>query len=194
MRTLTAPPGLCGFRRELDGQPPSISGFMRRYSGRECNTPRRIGAPRAASLEQESRMKNPHPHSIMFERVSLADAKRIHDRASANEAKPDWLQRRSANNNVDPLHPDTAKWIRGLPADIRPDELARRYARIANRIYSLWHQPSRCTDYLDELLIVRRASRQGFPREVAKDIAKLTAHYARLNRFSSMDRPLMRAS
>jgi hypothetical protein len=96
----------------------------------------RVGAPSPATLEQESRMKNPHPHSIMFERVSLADAKRVHDRAPANEAKPAWLKRRSANNNAEPLHPDTANWIRGLPADIRPDELARRYARL-NRFSSM---------------------------------------------------------
>lgn len=72
--------------------------------------------------------------------------------------------------------------------------LTQRYARIANRICSLWQKPAQCAEYLEELLIVRRVRRQGFPADVAKDIAQITAHYARLNRYRSIDTSWKRAS
>lgn len=138
-------------------------------------------------------MSDPHLQSIAFERVSVAQAKAAHDGPSAPEAKTDWLRRKAANN-AEPLPPQTREWIQGLPPDLRLDALTRRYARIANRICSLWQKPAQCTDYLEELLIVRRAHRQGFPKDVAKDIAKIAAHYARLNRYRSIDTSWNRAS
>jgi hypothetical protein len=138
-------------------------------------------------------MTAPHLHSIAVEHITVADAKAVHDGPPALSAKSDWLHRRSANN-AEPLQPETLAWIQRLPSDLRLGALTQRYARIANKICDLWLQPAECTDYLDELLIVRRASRQGFPAEVANDIARLTAHYARLNRYRSIKASWKRAS
>jgi hypothetical protein len=138
-------------------------------------------------------MSDPHLHSIAFERVTVAEAKAVHDGPSAPEAKADWPRRRAANN-AEPLHPQAREWIQGLPPDLRLEALTQHYARIANKICSLWPKPEQCTEYLEELLIVRRVRRQGFPAEVAKDIAKITAHYARLNRYRSIDTSWKRAS
>ena len=117
---------------------------------------------------------------IPYEKVLLADAKRVHDGKPA-AIPPDWSVRRGAVQRHEVLSEPTRQWIDSLPADVRPHHLAQRYARIANTIGGLWPQPVRCASYLADLLIVRRAHREGFPFDVANDIAKLAAHHALLH-------------
>lgn len=128
--------------------------------------------------------------SFTFEKVSLEDAKRVHDGVpstkSSLDGPLDGHHNRARINNDEPLRPETAQWLLALPATVRPHKLAQRYPRVANRICALWGQPRQCSDYLDELLLVRRpVPRQGFPSEVAKDIAGLTAYYLKLHPVTS---------
>jgi hypothetical protein len=75
------------------------------------------------------------------------------------------------------LHGDTIKWLAGLPADVRPTLLPIQFVRIANELARVWPAPRACLDYFDDLLIDRRGGRQGFPFDVALEIAGLKDHY-----------------
>jgi hypothetical protein len=116
---------------------------------------------------------------IKFEKVSLADAKSVHEGKPQQPKVDDWSIRRSARNQHEPLSEATTAWMRQLPDDVRPLELAERFPRIANRICILWIDQVRCASYLADLLIDRRRDRQGFPAAIAKEIADLTVHQAR---------------
>lgn len=72
---------------------------------------------------------------------------------------------------------DTIKWLAGLPSDVRPGALPIQYVRIANKLARVWADPHACLEYLDGLLIDRRGGRQGFPFEVALELAGLKDHY-----------------
>jgi hypothetical protein len=73
----------------------------------------------------------------------------------------------------------TVGWMRQLPPHVVPHELARQYARIANRLARLWDTPTPCREYLDSLLLDRRGGRRGFAPEVLKEIRTLSDHYCR---------------
>ncbi|MEO6929065.1 MAG: hypothetical protein ABI190_07850, partial [Casimicrobiaceae bacterium] len=75
--------------------------------------------------------------TIAFERVSLADAKRVHDGPAPRGWRDDWTSRRCAANAGEVLDPATSAWIATLPSAIQPVHLARRFVRIANRISRL---------------------------------------------------------
>jgi len=69
------------------------------------------------------------------------------------------------------------RWLAQLPAELRPFETGRQYARIVNRMAELSRQKLRLLDYLESLVISDRPSRQGFPREVGREIAALHQHF-----------------
>jgi hypothetical protein len=72
---------------------------------------------------------------------------------------------------------DTIRWLAALPPDVRPTALPTQFVRIANALARIWSDHRRCLDYLEELLIDRRGSRQGFPFDVALEIAGLKDYY-----------------
>lgn len=72
---------------------------------------------------------------------------------------------------------DTIKWLAGLPSDVRPSALPIQFVRIANQLARVWPTPRVCLDYLDDLLIDHRGGRQGFPFDVALELAGLKDHY-----------------
>ena len=72
---------------------------------------------------------------------------------------------------------DTIKWLAALPQNVRPTSLPIQHVRIANALARLWSDHRRCLEYLEELLIDRRGDRQGFPFEVALEIAGLKDYY-----------------
>jgi hypothetical protein len=119
--------------------------------------------------------------SIMFEKVSLADAKRVHDGKPRQVARHDGSLRRGANDHEEPLREAMTTWLADLPDNVRPLRLVERFPRIANKICALWKQPVRCSYYMADLLIVRREKRQGFPLVIGKEIGKLIAHYSTLH-------------
>jgi len=92
----------------------------------------------------------------------------------------DSLEEISARRRPQPpesLQSDTIRWLAGLPVDVRPTALPIEYVRIANALARVWPDHRRCPEYFDELLIDQRGGRQGFPFEVALEIAGLKDHY-----------------
>jgi hypothetical protein len=51
------------------------------------------------------------------------------------------------------------------------------YVRIANALARAWSAPRACLEYFDDLLIDRRGGRQGFPFDVALELAGLKDYY-----------------
>jgi hypothetical protein len=117
---------------------------------------------------------------LAYEKVTLADAKKVHDGAPRREIHIDWTSRRVSGDQGDPLFAATMSWMGELQGDARPIQLAIAFPRIANRICALWNHPVRCGSYLADLLIMRRANRKGFPADVAREIGDLAALHARL--------------
>jgi hypothetical protein len=114
--------------------------------------------------------------SIAFEKVSLADAKRVHD-GVPRRLRDDWSSRRAADR-AEPLREATAAWMSNLPDNVLPRHLAELFPRIVNKLCALWDDPARCSNYLKDLLIHRRSSRKGFPAAVAREIVTLTGYHA----------------
>jgi hypothetical protein len=86
----------------------------------------------------------------------------------------DWVRHRAPRRHRDEVLSDAAvAWLARLPDDFRPDLLAARYPRIANRMALLWRDPGLIEEYLDDLLVARRPNRQGFAPEVASDLQSL---------------------
>ena len=77
----------------------------------------------------------------------------------------------------EPLAPETIRWLAGLPSDVRPTAMPSQYTRIANRMAQVWGTPHTCLGYLEDLLLDRRGDREGFPFEVALELAGLKDHY-----------------
>jgi hypothetical protein len=96
--------------------------------------------------------------------------------ALAEESLKDVIARRRPQP-PEVLLSDTIKWLAALPADVRPTALPIQYVRIANAVARVWSDHRRCLEYLEDLLIDRRGGRQGFPFEVALEIAGLKDHY-----------------
>jgi hypothetical protein len=114
---------------------------------------------------------------IAYEKVSLADAKRVHE--GAPRPRHDWSSRRAAELH-EPLREATASWMSNLPDNVRPLHLAKLFPRIVNKLCTLWGGPAPCSYYLRDLLIDRRSKRSGFPAAVAREIVALTAYEATL--------------
>lgn len=75
------------------------------------------------------------------------------------------------------LLPRTANWIASLPERVRPDALAKQFARISNLICATWVDPPACRKYFDELLVETRLRRKGFPAAVLRELTDLQAYY-----------------
>lgn len=120
---------------------------------------------------------------IPFTKISIEEAKT----ALQNSGEPvrilpqvttSWETRRKPPHDVDQdLAKQAFQWLATLPKDTRPTALALQFPRIANRLAEIWKRPLQCERYLDELMIDRRGGRQGFPSDVAADIAKVKLHF-----------------
>lgn len=82
---------------------------------------------------------------------------------------------------VDRLLPTTIAWAQRLPSDLRPIALLDRYARIANLLAAMWADPRAFDAYMDSLLTDKRGNRQGFPPEVARELATLALAHSRVS-------------
>lgn len=81
---------------------------------------------------------------------------------------------------METLRGETATWLEALPEHVRPQELARQFPRIANRLQEIWKRPAICEQYIEDLVVDRRGGRQGFPAKVATEIVELRDYYASL--------------
>ena len=68
-------------------------------------------------------------------------------------------------------------WLESLPDDIRPKMVPEKYARIVNRMASLWKRPDEFMAYMDGLLVDDRGDRSGFPMTIALELATIKDHY-----------------
>lgn len=120
---------------------------------------------------------------IPFAKVSLEEAKAALSTAIgparvSPQVSSRWESRRGPQHAVaQDLATQTFKWLATLPKEARPNALAIKFPRIANRLADIWKRPLHCERYLDDLMIDRRGGRQGFPSDVAADIARLKAHF-----------------
>lgn len=120
---------------------------------------------------------------IPFAKISIEEARA----ALQNDGMPGrvlpqiatrWETRRKPQHAaVQDLATHTFKWLATLPKESRPTALSMKFPRIANRLAEVWKRPLQCERYLDELMIDRRGGRQGFPSDVAADIARLKLHF-----------------
>jgi hypothetical protein len=82
---------------------------------------------------------------------------------------------------VNTLLPATVTWAQRLPSDLRPVALLDRYARIANLLAATWADPRAFDAYMDSLLTDKRGNRQGFPPEVARELATLALAHSKIS-------------
>lgn len=93
----------------------------------------------------------------------------VQDPATLRKAKP-----------VNYLLPASIQWFESLPRGVRPVALTTHYARIVNLIVRQWNENKACCAYFDDLLTDRRGNRQGFPRDVYRELKALREYYLRL--------------
>ncbi len=74
------------------------------------------------------------------------------------------------------LQPFTLTWMKNLPADVRPLQCARHYPRVLNKVAAIWNLQERCLDHLEDLLVDRRGTRQGFRHGVHDELRRLISY------------------
>jgi hypothetical protein len=77
------------------------------------------------------------------------------------------------NELLDP----TFKWVVTLPRSVQPLALMRRFPRIVNQLASSWSDTPSVRSYLDALLVDHRGDREGFPREVLRELLMLRLYH-----------------
>ena len=118
--------------------------------------------------------------SLEFENVSVSDVRKELDQSQKQaEDRKRVIERTSQTSSV--LTDETSRWIAGLPPDVRPVTLARKFPRIANSIAELWRRVARCEEYLATLVVDQRGDRSGFPPDVARELTALCNYYTVLH-------------
>jgi hypothetical protein len=116
--------------------------------------------------------------AVEFEPVSVEDVKHLlkletvpvfHKAGDPFKA----LRRKEA---AAPLEGYAISWMAKLPREVQPRVTGQKYARIVNRLAALWSVEDRAYAYLRELSVDTRGSRQGFPKDVSKELNALRAH------------------
>ena len=85
-------------------------------------------------------------------------------------------QRRRAQPLNQPL-PATWRWIKSLPAEVRPLSVLEHFPRIANMLARTWRDTPSLNSYMDSLLVDRRGGRLGFPNEVQCELMTLRDYF-----------------
>ena len=107
-----------------------------------------------------------------FERIEQAD------QANPSPEKDGRAAQRAPEKRGDRmLSLEAVDWLKSLPRDVRPYNLAQRYPRICNRMVERWKYPDLMIPNFDDLLMDRRRGRQGFPMTIAIEVAGLKEHF-----------------
>ncbi len=116
---------------------------------------------------------------IPFEKLSVEEVQNStwQDIPPPRSLAKNWQAHRPTTSEAKPDIRLLLPWVQELPEEVRPRQLVIQYARIANRLASLWHHPAACEKYLNELMIDERGDRKGFPAEVALELATLQAYF-----------------
>ena len=124
------------------------------------------------------------PEDVLdFEITDIEDARRVLDHESvmqfevATAASPDqWKKLRRATLPTDrALSGNGIDWLLSLPANLRPDQLSRRFPRIVNALAEVWDDADACHALFVRLLEDGRKGREGFPAEVHDELLALRA-------------------
>jgi hypothetical protein len=112
------------------------------------------------------------------DRVSLNDVTvdRVSQPAAPAPQSGDWTKRRTTEPANGLLKP-TSAWASTLPPEVQPRSLMYKFPRIANLLAAMWPDPNSFRRYIDDLLVDKRGSRQGFPVEVLRELFELRAFY-----------------
>jgi hypothetical protein len=97
--------------------------------------------------------------------------------------RPIWAARRDPPSHRDATLSQIARvWFESLPVPLRPEHLCVRYPRIANRLALCWPDSTLTQRLFENLVVDKRGGRQGFPTEVAAELAQLQRFAAHLER------------
>ncbi|RJG00911.1 hypothetical protein [Noviherbaspirillum sedimenti] len=116
---------------------------------------------------------------IPFEKISVEEA----HNSTWQELPPpkvldkNWGAHRFPLSQDKPDIKQLMPWVQQLPPEVRPRQLVIQYARIANKLAELWKHPIACEKYFNALMIDDRGDRQGFPADVALELAALQAYF-----------------
>jgi hypothetical protein len=108
--------------------------------------------------------------------VEWIDAETMKSILAKGPTQPDWTSRRKAAPCNELLH-STLGWAGNLPPEVKPQALMDRYPRLANLVAANWKEAQAFRLCLDGLLVDRRGGRQGFPRDVLDEFARLRTFY-----------------
>jgi len=98
-------------------------------------------------------------------------------------AEPPKKENRKAPAD-EPLSAEVVLWLNELPETVRPMQTCARFPRIVNNIAKAWPQAQQCRALFDDLLLDNRGDRQGFPMDIAFELAALKNYYeTAVNRF-----------
>ena len=97
----------------------------------------------------------------------------------------DWTKRRMSEPANGLLKP-TFAWASTLPLEIQPRTLLYRFPRIANLVAAMWQDPNSLRRYVDDLLVDKRGTRQGFPVEVLRELFQLRAYFDEMHPDTSL--------
>jgi hypothetical protein len=90
-----------------------------------------------------------------------------------------WRQPPSPSDSV--INAATVGWMKQLPPELAPVELAVQYPRILNRLARFWEIPGMIHEYFEDLLFAKRARRKGFAPNVKAEIIALCNYYRSLH-------------
>jgi hypothetical protein len=120
---------------------------------------------------------------LEFERVtieSLQAAQRGESKGPEGRTEREYSASRAAESSAETCLSEQAEsWLLALPEAVRPSSLAASHPRVVNRMCQLWRRPTEMDRYFEDLLTDRRGGRQGFPFNIASEIASLSEHYRR---------------
>jgi len=96
--------------------------------------------------------------------------------------KKDKWARAPQNPENDVLKEFTIDWILRLPEDVRPHSIAQKYPRVANALASEWERPDQFNKLMNSYTFDDRdPPRQGFPFDVAFELASVRDHFYKIN-------------
>mgnify|MGYP005810769849 CR=1 FL=1 len=91
--------------------------------------------------------------------------------SAAASGSPNNRRKGGQQDESEAMSATAALWLHELPDSVRPKKTCAQFPRIVNRIASLWGDATACGSYFNELLLDRRGDRQGFPMEIAFELA-----------------------
>jgi hypothetical protein len=97
--------------------------------------------------------------------------------ATRQEGTGDAANRTLGRPEDQVLSTDARAWLSGLPDKVRPEQLAKGYPRICNRLAEHWPAPELVIPILNDLLVDGRGDRQGFALSLIMELTTLKKHF-----------------